>query len=36
MTFYEFAGNHPILTFFLASILGGTITNCVRALRKLK
>lgn len=32
MNFYEFAGNHPILTFFLALILGDVIIKTFRAI----
>lgn len=34
MTFYEFAGNHPVLTFFLAYIAGVTIINVAKCLRR--
>lgn len=34
MNFWQFAGEHPILTFFLAAILGETIVLSIRALRK--
>lgn len=31
MTFYEFAGNHPWLTFFLCLLVLSCIEGCVKA-----
>lgn len=33
MTFYEFAGAHPVLTFLLAYIAGMTLINVVKSFR---
>lgn len=33
-SFYEFAGAHPVLTFFLFLIVGSTIVESFKALRK--
>lgn len=32
MSAYEFMGDHPILTFFLASIIASAVVNIVRAI----
>ena len=32
MTFYEFAGNHPFLTFFLAGIVANVVIKVVFAI----
>jgi hypothetical protein len=34
MTFWQFAGDHPILTFFLAVIIGETLVGIAKAFRK--
>jgi hypothetical protein len=34
MNFYEFAGNHPFLTFFLFSIVGNCVVRTVRSFNK--
>ena len=30
--FYEFAGEHPVLTFFLAAIIGETILYTIQSI----